>query len=120
MKPISVSLLYSSIAQNDRIDDLATLQAALSAVVRQILAPLGDHEPAASRTTIRAVGSCPTSSRRLNRLLLCNRQCRTHRDLLQRSTDLPQAIHNEVQWQLAFQNSSHKAWIFDVAETLGN
>jgi hypothetical protein len=29
-------------------------------------------------------------------------------------------FHNKVQWQLAFQNGSHKAWIIDVAETLGD
>jgi len=109
----------SAILQNDRIDDLATLHAALSAVVRQILAPLGDHESAAARTTVRAVDSCPISSRSLSRLLLCNRQCRTHRSLPQRSIDLSHAIHNEDEWQLAFQNSSHTAWIIDVAEIIG-
>jgi hypothetical protein len=95
-KPISVSLLCSSIAQNDRIDNLATLHATLSAVVRQILAPLGDHESAATRTTTRAMDSCPASSHSLNRLLLCIRQRRSHRCLPQRSTGLPHAIHNEM------------------------
>ena len=110
----------SAILQDNRIDDLATLHAALSGVVRQILAPLGDHESAAVWITVRAVGSCPTSSRRLNRLLLCNRQRRTHRYLPQRSTGLPHAIHNEVKWQLAFQESYRTGWITDVAETMGD
>lgn len=55
--PISVSLLCSSVAQNHRVDNLATLHTALNGVVRQILAPLGDHESAAARTTIRVVDS---------------------------------------------------------------
>jgi hypothetical protein len=29
-------------------------------------------------------------------------------------------FHNEVQWQLAFQKSSHMAWIIDVPETTGD
>jgi hypothetical protein len=110
----------SAILQNNRIDDLATLQAAVSGVVRQVLAPLGDHESAAARTATRALDSCQASSRRLNRLLLCNRQRRTHRYLLQRSTGLPHAIHNEIEWQFAFQNSSHTAWIINIAETTGD
>ncbi len=110
----------SAILQDNRVDDLATLHAALSGVVRQILAPLGDHESAAARTTIRAVDSCPASSRSLNRLLLCNRQRRTHRCLPQRSTGLPHATHNEGKQQLAFQKSSHTTWIIDVAETRGD
>jgi hypothetical protein len=47
----------SAILQDNQIDDLAALHAALTGVVRQILAPLGYHESAAARTTIRAVDS---------------------------------------------------------------
>lgn len=46
-----------AILQDNRIDDLAALHAALRGEARQILAPLGDHESAAARTTIRAVDS---------------------------------------------------------------
>jgi hypothetical protein len=72
------SLQGSSVVQNDRVDNLATLHAALSGVGRQILAPLGDHESAAAWTTIRVVDSCPISIRHLNRLLLCHCQRCTH------------------------------------------
>ena len=112
--------LQSAIFQDYRIDQLSALHAALAGVVRQVLAPLGDHESAAARTTIRAVDSCPASSRRLNRLLLCNRKRRTHRCFPQRTTGLPQAIHKEVKWQLAFQESYRTGWITDVAETMGD
>ena len=47
----------SAILQDNRIDDLAALHAALSGVVRQILAPLGDHESDAAWTTILTVES---------------------------------------------------------------
>jgi hypothetical protein len=90
-----MSKLQSAILQDDRIDQLAALHAALGGVVRQILAPLGDHESAAARTTIRAVDPCPASSRRLNRLLLCNRKRRTHRYIPQGTTCLLHDILNE-------------------------
>jgi len=86
----------SAILQDNRIDDLAALHAALSGVVRQILAPLGDHESSAAPTTICALDSCPASIRRLNRLLLCNRKRRTHRYFPQRTTGLLHAIHNKA------------------------
>jgi hypothetical protein len=107
----------SAILQDNRIDDLAALHTALSGVVRQILAPLGDHESAAARTATRAVDSCQASSRHLNRLLLCNRPRRTHQYFPQRTTGLPHAIYNEAYQQLAFQQSSRTHWIIDVAET---
>jgi len=90
-----------TILQNDRIDDLATLHTALSAVVRQILAPFGDHESTAARTTICVVDACPTWIGQLNRLLLCYRQRRTHdaSSVIRRF----HTIHNEIEWQLAFQ-----------------
>jgi hypothetical protein len=88
--------LQSAIFQDYRIDQLSALHAALGGVVRQILAPLGDHESAASQTTIRAVDSCPVSSRRLNRLLLCHRKRRTHRYLPQRTTGLPRATDSKI------------------------
>ena len=47
----------SAILHDDWIDQLAALYATLTAVVRQILAPLSDHEAAAARTTIRSVDS---------------------------------------------------------------
>jgi len=72
------SLQDFSVVQNDRVDNFAALHAALSGVVRQILAPLGDHESAAAWTTIRVVDSCPTSIRHVNRLLLCHCQRCTH------------------------------------------
>jgi hypothetical protein len=52
--------------------------------------------------------------------LLCNRKRRTHRYFPQQTTGLPQAIHNEVKWQLAFQESSRTRGITDVAETIGD
>jgi hypothetical protein len=88
--------LQSAIFQDYRIDQLSALHAALAGVVRQILAPLCDHESSAARTTIRAVDSCPASIRRLNRLLLCHRHNRTHRNLPQRSTGLRHVIHHEA------------------------
>ena len=72
------SMQCPSIVQNDRIDHLSTLHAALSAVVRQILAPLVDHKSAATWTATRVVDACPISRHYLNRLLECHRSCRLH------------------------------------------
>jgi hypothetical protein len=72
------------------------LHAALAGVVRQVLAPLCDHESSAARTTIRAVDSCPASIRRLNRFLSWNSRRRTHQYFPSRSTGLSHAIPNEV------------------------
>jgi len=90
------SLQSSSVVQNDRVDNLTTLHAALSGVVRQILAPLGDHESATAWTTIRVMDSCPTSIRHLNRLLVCHCQRCVHRSLLSDPTGLPHAIDTRL------------------------
>jgi hypothetical protein len=100
-----ISTRHSAIQHDDRIDQLATLHATLSAVVRQILAPLSNHESVAAWTMISVVNSCPTSIRHLNRLLWCHSQRRTHGCLLQQSNCLPHTIHKEMEWQLAFQKA---------------
>jgi hypothetical protein len=52
-----ISTRQSAILDNDRIDQLAALHATLTAIVRQILAPLSNHETAAARAMIRSFDS---------------------------------------------------------------